>query len=270
MPSPDSLAGLQPTRRVILLGASNLTRYLPTVVGAARRLWNEPLDILAAVGHGRSYGVHSAVLARSLAGIAECGLWQALSDRQRADGALPTAALVTDIGNDVLYGSSVSRILSWVEMCLDRLAPLTPATILTLLPPVEEGQLPKWKFRALRQVFFPMSRMGRDQVLKRATELNARLRTIAAERKLSLIEPRGEWYGFDLIHLRRRAAPHAWSAMLAPWRGTSDAFALSRASFARSCRYFFLPPEQRWWYGCERRHRQPVLREQDGTALSLY
>ncbi|HEY5315121.1 MAG TPA: hypothetical protein VIK18_21495, partial [Pirellulales bacterium] len=64
---PDSAATLpSPTRRLVLLGASNLTRGLAPVLQTAAQLWDEPLDILAAAGHGRSYGATSRVLVRSL------------------------------------------------------------------------------------------------------------------------------------------------------------------------------------------------------------
>ena len=47
---------------------------------------------------------------------------------------LPTAALVTDIGNDLLYGVPVEQLLEWVEGCLDRLADVGAKTIVTQLP----------------------------------------------------------------------------------------------------------------------------------------
>ena len=47
---------LSPSRRVILLGASNLTRGISTVVEIAKTKWGSPLDIMSALGHGRSYG----------------------------------------------------------------------------------------------------------------------------------------------------------------------------------------------------------------------
>src|SRR5262249_46912085 len=85
-------------RRVVLLGASNLTLGIGTVLGSAANVWGSPLEVLAALGHGRSYGRATSVMGRQLPGIRECGLWPALG----VDGQLPTAALVTDIGNDVL------------------------------------------------------------------------------------------------------------------------------------------------------------------------
>ncbi len=91
---------------VVLLGASNLTRGISTVVGMARGIVGEPSEFLIAMGHGRSYGQRSSVLGRSLPGITQCGLWEAL---RHARG--PTSALITDIGNDVIYGVPVETIL---------------------------------------------------------------------------------------------------------------------------------------------------------------
>ena len=58
------------------------------------------------------------MLGRELPGITTCGLWDALAARPPAR----TAALVTDVGNDLLYGAPVAAILDWVAECLDRLA----------------------------------------------------------------------------------------------------------------------------------------------------
>ena len=104
--SADPGAGSRiPERRVVLLGASNLVAGLPRVVEAARSVWGGPLDILAAAGHGRSYGRSSRVLWRTLPGILSCGLWEDLARRPPAS----TAALLTDVGNDILYGGSDRR-----------------------------------------------------------------------------------------------------------------------------------------------------------------
>ena len=65
--------------RVVLLGASNLTRGISTVVGTARRLLGPMPHVFVAYGHGRSYGVRSRVLIRGLPGILNCGLWPAPS-----------------------------------------------------------------------------------------------------------------------------------------------------------------------------------------------
>ena len=82
----------RPTQRIILLGASNLTRGLSIVIETARLLFatrdrpeqtsRGPLGVFAALGHGRAYGLPSRVLVRSLPSILDCGLWRAIENQQ--------------------------------------------------------------------------------------------------------------------------------------------------------------------------------------------
>src|SRR5712671_2746547 len=117
----------RPPRRVVLLGASNLTRGISTVIETAWSLLGSPLEVLAALGHGRSYGLSSRILGRELPGIRQSGLWEALAAAPRAE----TAALVTDVGNDLLFGATVASILEWVSESLGRLAAVEARTVLT-------------------------------------------------------------------------------------------------------------------------------------------
>ena len=130
-----------PARRIILLGASNVARGISALTGTARAIWGQPLEVFAAFGRGRSYGLPSRVLVRELSGIVQCGLWDAVGRRDR----LPTAALVTDIGNDLIYGRSVDEIAQWVDTCLARLNALEARTVVTGLPIDNLASLPAWQ-----------------------------------------------------------------------------------------------------------------------------
>jgi hypothetical protein len=108
-------------RRIVFLGASNLTVGLGTVLATARaRLGPEPVEVFVAAGHGRAYGRWSRVAIRGLPAIVDCGLWRAL-DRGTAPA---TYALVTDIGNDLAYGATAAELAGWVGTCVERLAAL--------------------------------------------------------------------------------------------------------------------------------------------------
>ena len=270
-----------PARRVVLLGASNLTRGISTVVESSWHAWGRPLDVLAALGHGRSYGMRSKVLVRALPGIAECGLWEAIAQRP----ALPTAALLTDIGNDLLYEAPVEQIVEWVELCLDRLmghagqpswlfedqrdAYPTARVAMTLLPLASLDTLSERKFRLFRSILFPACRLPLEVLHRRAIELNERVRQIGAARGIALIEPRAAWYGHDPIHLRMRDWRPAWQEILAAWRN-DDALPAARGSLARWLRLRALAPQCRWICGIEQRSAQPAARLRDGTTISFY
>jgi hypothetical protein len=253
-------------RRVVLLGASNLTRGISTVVETAQAVWGSPLEVLAALGHGRSYGLRSRVLGRELPGITSCGLWGDLAAR----GPAETAALVTDIGNDLLYGASVPTILGWVAESLDRLMPLGARTVMTLLPLASVETLSQWRFKIARTCAFPKSRAQFDEILHQARELNAGLARLAAERNVRIVEQRGAWYGFDAIHIRLRHRRAAWSEILAPWSDAPSAAPTARGSLTRWLYLRSLPPLERRLFGRARRAAQPSGRLRDGTTIALY
>src|SRR5204863_9248616 len=122
-------------------------------VATVRQTWSESVEIMAAMGHGRSYGLDSFVFGKKISGIFPCALWQDLQNRR----ALPTAALVTDIGNDMLYGISPNQMLDWIERFLDRLAESGAATIVTQIPAASIEQLGERRFQFFRRLFFPRS-----------------------------------------------------------------------------------------------------------------
>jgi hypothetical protein len=172
------IAGVSPVRRVVLLGASNLTRGISTVVETARLQAGGPIEVLAALGHGRSYGLESSVLGRALPGICGCGLWEAL----KKESAAPTVALVTDIGNDLLYGAAVSQIVDWVRRCLDRLQQADAQVVITLLPVANLDALTPVAFRLMRTMLFPASRLAPEDARRQAAQLNKRLIRMARQR----------------------------------------------------------------------------------------
>jgi len=253
------------TRRVVLIGASNLTKGIGTVLHTAYRAWGKPLEVLTALGHGRSYGMTNSLLGRRLPGILECGLW---SDLARND--VPTAALVTDIGNDLLYEAPVDTICQWVERCFDRLIAARARTVVTLLPVGNLHTLSRARFTLLRSVLFPFSRLTLDQARDRALALNERLRSLATGRGFGVIEQRTEWYGFDPIHIKRACRREAWRQILAAWTQHGD-LALAARSPLKHTLYLQsrVPAERRLW-GLEQRAAQPSGRLSDGTTVSIY
>lgn len=212
---PDAAAAptRQPARRLILLGASNLTRGISTVVATAGGYFNPPLEILAAHGHGRSYGLRSRVLGRSLPGIVQCGLWTALETLPPG----PAYALVTDIGNDLLYGVDADRVAQWVRLCLERCARHAATVVMTHLPLCNARRMTPSRFRFFRTLLFPSCGLTLADLLRQAERLDGHLRELAEEFGVATREPSAEWYGWDPIHIRLRHWRKAWPEILSPW-----------------------------------------------------
>ena len=254
-------------RRVILLGASNLTMGFPRIRHALETAWPEPLELLAALGHGRSFGMWSRILHRELPGIVQCSLWEAL---QSGDSEpTETLALVTDVGNDLLYGASVEQIVEWVGTCLERLREHKAAVVLTRLPMGSVQKLSAWRYYATKALFFPTSRVSWEAIQQRAAELDERLEELGREYSCRLIEQPGEWYSLDPIHFRLTRRAEAWRTILSGWPSFPNEVALSGPPLRLRLEYAPMQPAERRVWGRPRQRRQPVLRNERIT-VALY
>jgi hypothetical protein len=253
-------AGHRPA--VVLLGASNVTRGLGVLSRLAAAAWGAPVDLLAAVGVGRSYGARSRVLGRSLPGILDCGLWPALDAR----GPGPIVAMVGDVGNDLVYGYDTDTILRWIDECLSRLRARGARLLLTSLPPAA-GEISRARFLLFRNILFPYSTLRYESLPGAVAALNGSLRTMAERYGAAYVELRREWYGFDPIHIRLRQSRRAWGEVLS---ALGPMPACPPVGLGPSLRTYRLFADRQWLFGLELRRPQPCRREPDGSTLSLY
>lgn len=209
------LTGLRPSR-VIVLGASNVSRGLGRLAAVATARVAGPLDLFVAAGHGRSYGVNSRVGLRRLPSVLASGLWRAL-DREAEAGPQAVFALVTDAGNDLLYGFTAAQVAAWVGECLRRLREHGARTAVTRLPLASVATVGPSRYRAFRTCFVPGCRLSLAAVKEAAADLDARLVDVAAAHGVAVLDQPAAWYGLDPIHVRRRhlaglfhAAGDAW------------------------------------------------------------
>lgn len=239
--------------RVVALGASNLTRGLHALVCAARRAWGPDTRFLAALGHGRSYGRASRVLVRGLPGILECGLWRSLA----AARAEPTRALITDVGNDILYGQPPAQVLAWVETCVERLQQVTSEITLTDLPLHGIRGLTPSRYLFFRTLFAPSCRLTLDETRRRAERVADGLAEIADRRSLRLVRLRPEWYGLDPIHFRRAVRAAAWREIAGCPEPEAPGLRGATAR-AEALRLYFATPERMSLLGLQLRRPQPT------------
>jgi hypothetical protein len=250
----------------VVIGASNLTRGMDVVVKTARAVWDQPLEIYAALGHGRSFGMTSRVLFRQLPGVLDSGLWPALE----AARPLETAALVTDIGNDLLYEAPVEQVAEWVDECLARLARLASPTVITQLPVENLADLSPRRFRFFRRLFMPRCTLELDEVVGRVDRLNRLVCQIAARHGAVCIAQQRAWYGVDPMHFPLKLRGPVWREILSPWATERALPAAAHSSALGTLRLRALAPEVRWLFGREQRTAQPAGRLPDGTTVALY
>lgn len=254
--------------RIILLGASNVTLSFPRLVRGLHRAFSEPLELFAAHGHGRSFGIWNRIGPRELPGIVPCRLWDDLAAQPPSDE--PPRTLITDIGNDLMYGIEPDQIAEWVATCLARLRAMRASIVLTQLPLASARTLGRSRFQFFRKLFFPNSQIRYEEIEAKASRLNQLVIDLGQQFEIPTPELRGEWYGFDPIHILRRHRAAAWREVLASWFGKSQSVEFRPVSPNDSLHLWRLRPCERRWFGRDQHSSQPVLQPPDGSKLWLY
>ena len=249
-----------------MLGASNLTRALPTAISLALSTYKRPIAFYVAKGHGRSYGKVSNCLGRKIPGIFQCGIWRTLPCENR----VPIYAWLTDIGNDLAYEEPVQQVLGWVEACVDRLQTRGARIVIADLPIDVLKTINTTQYRVMRSLLFPHCRLDWPTMLRRAEQLSQHLHTLAKTRKLSVFTGENSWYGWDPIHPRRKYLGDLWRGLLQPVLDQQvitdpNLKGVLWGSYVRGLR-----PEQWSFLSFSRRASQPQGKLHDGSRIFLY
>ncbi|TWT31948.1 hypothetical protein [Blastopirellula retiformator] len=259
LPSPTLDAN---AHRLIVIGASNVAQSLGRIIYLADEAYGPRMNLMIAGGRGRSFGSPSYLAIRRLPSILECELWNAAS----AQPQRTTTAVVTDIGNDILYGCDVETIVGWVSECLARLCGFDAKITLVGLPLTRVRRLSAAAFYFFRTFLIPRSRMNLQRTLARAEEVDWRLREAAQQYGATFVEPDPSWYGVDPIHLRARHAQAAWRRYL-----TGVTTAPQRTIKASNSLYYqAITPHERWLMGRRQQRAQPSIQLTSGSVVSLY
>lgn len=253
---------------VVVLGASNVSRGLARLATVATARQPGPVDLFVAAGHGRSFGANSRVFMRRLPSILWCGLWRALDRADVGDGR-PVHALITDIGNDLLYGFPVEQVSSWVRESLARLKDRGATVAITRLPLASVAGVGPLRYKALRTLYVPGCPLSLGELQRSAARLDAEIVATAADHGAVIIDQPGEWYGLDAIHVRRRHLDSLWHRACDAW-GCGPAAGVKRASFIQWAALGSRAAEVRSLAGMPLFTPQPVHRGRDALRVWLY
>lgn len=252
--------------RVILLGASNLARAISPAVATCQSIIGCPLEIYIAMGHGRSFGRPSRVLARGLPSINDCALWDSLEKAQ----PLPTYALITDIGNDIAYGYDVSSIKQWVESCIKKLSELSANIVLTRMPVDRIARLSVRQYKIAKAILFPGHGLTYEDAQGRVREMDGILKELAEKYGAALADLPGNWYGIDPVHIKRSLHKEAFAEILQAWSDAKSANGCIDSSISRWAKLRLPRPCQWSFLGLELHNPQPAAKLADGSNVWLY
>ncbi|HTY64642.1 MAG TPA: hypothetical protein VMG30_20510 [Acidobacteriota bacterium] len=178
----------------------------------------------------------------------------------------PTRAIVTDVGNDILYGYPVEQILEWIDQVLVRLQHTTHDISLAGLPLESMQRLSPAKFLVIRSILFPGCRLSLDTVLAKGERIDKGLARMASAYGLKFFKLNPRWYGFDPIHIRPSLWNAAWHEILqiGPSENGKSGGALE------TMRLYLMAPERRRLFGIEQFTSQTGLSLPHGGRIWLY
>lgn len=199
---------------VVLLGASNISFSLPTVVRAVQKTFGGCARLWTVHGHGRSYGKRSRAFGRELDGILESRFWSDFAARDRRG---PLYALLTDIGNDLVYGVDVPQILDWAGECARRLTAERAELAVTKLPAEALLSLSAPRFYLTQKLFFPAFKSSWPDMRDKIAALDDAVDAFGPTHSAPVIPTERTWYFIDPIHVRERRRREAWTRYLGGW-----------------------------------------------------
>ncbi len=227
-------------RNVILLGASNLTIAWRQIVSLLQQGLAEPVNLFVALGMGRSYVNWSRFMFRQLPGISCCQLFEDLRSLHQSsvshrvalpnelatfEPGLSPLVLITDVGNDLVYGRLPEAVISAVDSCAENIRRWKPQSriLITTLPLHSIQRLSKLRFLVARTILFPGSQLTLPVIAERAEELDRLVRQLAERHQMKIVEPLDHWYGLDPIHVRSHLRTEAFRYIFENWSEFSAA-----------------------------------------------
>jgi hypothetical protein len=203
---------------LILLGASNLSRGCFAFARHMKIcLHPRKFEVLIASGPGRAYCASGGLLNISYPPINTSDIFNAAQEKR--EYGYRVVALVTDIGNDIMYGVPAGKVIETVHQIFRKLESMDAEVFYTTLPVAfEKGIHPIW-FYILRSMLLPFSRVSYSEATEGIIEVNRFLKESAGSYG-HLISDMDRYLGFDEIHYGWLRAHSAWSHVAKEILGT--------------------------------------------------
>ena len=203
-----SSSSREPPILFVLLGASNLARACHAVEYHLKgRLAPREIEVAVAAGPGRGYHSPGGVLNVVYPPIVSCPILNFAVER--AARGYKIIALVTDIGNDLMYGVSAGELIKTLQGIFERLQSAGAEIYITPLPENLERGIGHLRFAFLRSVFYPRSRLSAKKVQEAVVEINRFLKEELPPHG-HVITGLDSFFGWSEIHFGWFRAHRAW------------------------------------------------------------
>jgi hypothetical protein len=183
---------------VILLGASNLSRgYYSLTRCIKKNLYPHPVNFINAIGPGRAYYACGGVLSASYPPIGSLPIFSIQDKFALKDGR--NIVLLSDIGNDIAYGTPTENIIVELEKIVTKFEEMQADILICPIPSSLIDKLTPQIFNTLKTVLFPRSKVTMREALEAIHKVNNFVNNDLRGR-VRVIEGLELYMGWDLIH----------------------------------------------------------------------
>lgn len=197
----------------VFLGASNLARGYGALANClVQNLAPGPVEILHAMGPGRGYCSPGGIFNITYPPIGSSGILH--SAQSRKEKARRVIALITDIGNDIMYGVPVSELTACLNTLFQNLNAISAEVFVHPIPLDFSKDVSKRQFRILRSLFYPHSGIDYHKAKEAVDAINIFLRAKAGG-EIHLLPSTKDFCGVDKIHYSIFRSHRVWSEVAA-------------------------------------------------------
>ncbi len=196
---------------LILLGASNLARARFGLNRYFETSLPNLVSISIASGPGRAYCVSGGIFTVNYPPLKTSpilNLSQEESTKYRQ-----TAALICDIGNDIMYGVPVQKLIKDLEKSIQNLFDFCSHVFALPIPCIKIEELSHWQINILKRFLFPKCGLSPEKIIASIQAVNQFLSEINAP-KFTLLKAMDDCIGFDRAHYDISKMHIAWNQII--------------------------------------------------------
>lgn len=199
----------QPPFLFLLLGASNLARGYSMLTHHLSKCLNKT-EYLNALGPGRGFFARGGMFNFTYPPIQDCRVIE--SAEKKLNDSLRTVVLITDIGNDLMYGVSAETLIECLDRMIDRILEWDADIFLTSIHVNLKKDVSPTTFLILRFLFYPSSKVTYEETNLFVVKVNEYLKEKSGKNeKVHLITGMEVFAGSDRIHYSLLKTHAAWS-----------------------------------------------------------
>ncbi len=201
----------QSTLHFILLGASNLARAQFGLNHHFEKSFPNLISTSIASGPGRAYCVSGGIFGLNYPPLKTSEIINA--GREKSSNYRQTISLISDIGNDIMYGVPVQKLIQDLEKSILNLSEFCSHVFTIPIPCKKIETLSDWQINALKKILFPKCELSPEKIISSIQTVNQFLSELNTP-KFTLLKTMDDCIGWDRAHYGISKMHIAWTKII--------------------------------------------------------